>query len=531
MRKNKDNSSETLKNEHISQVINVFHGRQTPEQATLVGYGAIIDSMKLAVPMPDQLAIISEKHRQYRTPEWIVYTPRYMPQDSLYGHLIFALKYEGINLLFFKKLFDFVEKETIVSIVIKEPLSQYSRKIWFLYEWLLQKVLDISDLKEGNYVALIDEKRQYALSKGTNSSRHRIINNLPGTVYFCPLVFKTPRLENFINEAFTGEIARIISDVHKDILIRASSFLLLKDSKASFNIEGEVPSNQRAIRWSIAIGQAGAKELTLQELIRLQQIVIGSTRFVKPGLRAEGGFIGEHDRITGEPIPEHLSARWDDLEKLINGLLATATLFEKQKFNPVLSATIIAFGFVFIHPFTDGNGRIHRYLLHHLLAKLGFTPQGIVFPLSAAILERIDDYRKVLQAYSQPLQEFIEWKETENHNVEILNDTIDYYRYFDCTLQSEFIFECIENTIESIIPNEVDFLRKYDQMKAWLDNNFEMPDKMVSTLIRFLEQNRGSLSKRAQEKEFKDLTSEEINQIENKYKVIFGSVPISVFLK
>ena len=155
MRKIKDNSSEALKNEHISQVINVFHGRQTPEQATLVGYGAIIDSMKLAVPMPDQLAIISEKHRQYRTPEWIVYTPRYMPQDSLYGHLIFALKYEGINLLFFKKLFDFVEKETIVSIVIKEPLSQYSRKIWFLYEWLLQKVLDISDLKEGNYVALI----------------------------------------------------------------------------------------------------------------------------------------------------------------------------------------------------------------------------------------------------------------------------------------------------------------------------------------------------------------------------------------
>jgi len=58
-------------------------------------------------------------------------------------------------------------------------------------------------------------------------------------------------------------------------------------------------------------------------------------------------------------------------------------------------------------------------------------------------------------------------------------------------------------------------------MKAWLDNNFEMPDKMVAMLIRFLEQNNGSLSKRAQEKEFKDLTSEEINQIEQKYIDIF----------
>ncbi len=309
--------------------------------------------------------------------------------------------------------------------------------------------------------------------------------------------------------------------MHRDILLRTSAFLLLKDSKASFSIEGETPSHLRASRWGKVIGQAETKQLSTEELVRLQQIVIENNRFVKMGLRTEGGFVGEHDRSTGEPIPEHLSARWDDLEKLISGLLATSTLLEKSKFNPVLSATIIAFGFAFIHPFVDGNGRIHRYLLHHLLAKLGFTPQGIIFPVSAAILERIDDYRKVLEAYSQPILEFIEWKETENHNVEILNETIDYYRYFDATLQSEFIFECVERTIENIIPNEVEYLKKYDEMKAWLDNNFEMPDKMVAMLIRFLEQNNGSLSKRAQEKESGDLRSEETNQIEKQYKMIF----------
>ena len=239
------------------------------------------------------------------------------------------------------------------------------------------------------------------------------------------------------------------------------------------------------------------------------------------GLRTEGGFVGEHDRSSGEPIPDHLSARWQDLDKLINGLLETSMLLEKSKFNPVLSATIIAFGFVFIHPLVDGNGRIHRYLIHHLLAKLGFTPQGIVFPVSAAILERIDDYRKVLESYSQPILDFIQWKETENHNVEILNETIDYYRYFDATLQSEFLFECVERTIDNIIPNEVAYLQKYDEMKSWLDNTFEMPDKMIAMLIRFLEQNNGSLSKRAQDKEFKDLTSNEIKKIEKQYKIIF----------
>jgi len=88
-------------------------------------------------------------------------------------------------------------------------------------------------------------------------------------------------------------------------------------------------------------------------------------------------------------------------------------------------------------------------------------------------------------------------------------------------LQSEFIFECVERTIENIIPNEVEYLKKYDEMKAWLDNNFEMPDKMVAMLIRFLELNNDSLSKRAQDKEFRDLTSEEIIQIEKLYKIIF----------
>ncbi len=508
-------------NKHFSQVINVFHGRQTPEEATIVGYGAVIDSLNLAVTLPSQLAVISKKHRQYHTPEWLVYTPRHMPEDSLYGHLTFAIKYEGINLLFYTKLFDIVDKKTIESMVITEPLSQYSRKIWFLYEWLLQKDLDIPDLKEGNYVPLIDEKLQYAIRKGINSGRHRIFNNLPGTLNFCPLISKTKKLENFINEDLSGKAAKVISGVNKDILLRTSAFLMLKDSKASFSIEGEIPTHTRATRWGKVIGQAGIKSLSKEELVRLQQIVIESNRFIKMGFRTEGGFIGEHDRNSGEPIPEHISARWQDLEILIDGLIETSKKLEKQELNPVLSATMIAFGFVFIHPFVDGNGRIHRYLIHHLLATSGFTPKGIIFPVSAAILDRIDDYRKVLESYSHPLLDFIEWRVTDDHNVEVLNDTIDYYRFFDATHLAEFLFGCIKKTTDEIIPVEIIYLRKYDEMKSWLDNKFEMPNRLVSLLIRFLEQNNGILSGRAKRKEFSILTDKEIKQIENKYNECF----------
>jgi len=170
--------------------------------------------------------------------------------------------HEGINLLFFKKLFEKVDREAIQLMVINEPLSQYSRKIWFLYEWLLQKVLDIPDLKDGNYIPLINEKQQYALSKGINSTRNRILNNLPGTINFCPLITKTQRLENFIKEDLSEKTGKVISGVHRDVLLRTSAFLLLKDSKASFSIEGEVPSHTRASRWGNVIGQAETKELS-----------------------------------------------------------------------------------------------------------------------------------------------------------------------------------------------------------------------------------------------------------------------------
>ena len=505
---------------HFSQNITIFHGRQAPERGTLVGYGAVIETLELSIPIPTRLALISEKRKLYKTAEWQVFTPRHIPKDTLYGHLVFALKYEGINLLFFKKLFTKVDGKMIEELVKKEPSGQYSRKIWFLYEWLLKIRLEIPDLKDGNYVNLMDESLQYSNRSSIISSRHRIRNNLPGSVNFCPLIFKTSKLDHYIQSNLAEKTTDLFQGVHKDILLRTSAFLLLKDSKASFTIEGENPTQNRAMRWGRAIGQAGLKTLSKDELLRLQQIVIENSRFVSLGFRNEGGFVGDHDRTTGEPIPDHISARWQDVETLIDGLLESAGLMERTAFHPVLSAAVVAFGFVFIHPFTDGNGRIHRYLIHHILSKLKFTPQGFIFPVSSAILERIEDYRKVLENYSQPLLDFIEWKNTPDNNVEVLNDTIDYYRYFDATLQAEFLFECVDYTINKIIPFEVDYLQRYDAMKNWLDDRFQMPDNIVALLIRFLEQNGGKFSKRAKEKEFVALTEKEVQEIEENFELI-----------
>jgi DNA-binding transcriptional ArsR family regulator len=98
---------------------------------------------------------------------------------------------------------------------------------------------------------------------------------------------------------------------------------------------------------------------------------------------------------------------------------------------------------------------------------------------------------------------------------------MDYYRYFDATLQAEFLFECVDYTIKKIIPEEVAYLQHYDAMKNWLDNRFQMPDKMIALLVRFLSQNKGKLSKRSLGKEFSKLNDKEVIEIEKQFNFYF----------
>ncbi|WP_418510802.1 Fic family protein [Corallibacter sp.] len=507
----------------------VFHGKQTPEEGIIVGYAAIIHKLKLQMPMVTPIALICDQNKKYQNNEWIVLPSSYIPEDNtnlneieaIYKHLVFALKYEGINLLFFSFLIEHYSEEDLTSLVSIEPTGQYSRRIWFIIEWLRKKELKgMEPLNKKSYVAVVDERHQYAI-EGIKSRRQLVINNLPGTPDFCPLIKKTQKLEEYIKSNLSNENKKYLTGIRKEIIQRASSFLLLKDSKASFSIEGESPKSKRAFRWGQAIGQAGVNNLNEKELMRLQQVVIENSRFIEMGFRKKGGFVGEHDRITGEPIPDHISAKWQDLPNLMNGLITTNKLLGKSNIDPVIAATIIAFGFIFIHPFEDGNGRIHRYLIHHVLAKKKFSEQGIVFPISASILNHIDSYRQILESYSHKLLDFIEWEETNDHNISVLNDTINYYRYYDLTLQVEFLYDCVFDTIKHIIPDEFLYLTQYDLFKKNLDEAYEMPDKLVALLINFLGQNNGSLSKRARQKEFSLLTENEIESIEKLYKEIF----------
>jgi Fic family protein len=331
------------------------------------------------------------------------------------------------------------------------------------------------------------------------------------------MVRRTPLLEQFVAKQLDQQAREIVGRTHADVIRRAAAFLLLSDSRSSFQIEGEQPSSRRMERWGKVIGEAGSHSLSLAELERLQRIVIGDARLVHLGLRKEGGFIGMHDRKTREPIPDHISARAEDLRSLLEGIVAYDRRSLSGRIDPVVAAASIAFGFVYVHPFEDGNGRLHRWLIHHGLATAGYNPPGVVFPVSAAILRETKEYRAVLESYSRPLLDCIDWEATATGNVRVTNDTADYYRYFDATAHAEFLYKCVEQTIQHDLPDEVNYLQAYDRFTEGVQTILDMPNEKIDLLHHFLQQGQGHLSKRARTKEFAALTDTEIEQIEGLY--------------
>ena len=500
--------------------VSIFQESRLPETALPVGYAALIAAFDLQVPLPLILCAIGVRHKVYEQNGWRIYTPRHEPSATLEGHLVFALKYEGLDLAVLKRFFEAVDPAELEIMIRAKPNSGYMRRIWFLYEWLLNQQLDIPDAKTGTYAKIVDSKLQWAI-KGTTSTRHRVRNNLPGSRDYCPLVRRTDALNAFVASKLDEQAKAVIGKISGSILARTAAFLLLRDSKSSYAIEGESPPHDRIQRWGKAIGEAGKHPLDEDEFIRLQRIVIGKdNRFIKMGFRKEGGFVGEHEQETRKPLPDHISARHEDLSDLMRGLISFDHDYASE-LDPVIASAVLAFGFVYIHPFEDGNGRIHRYLIHHVLTARGFNPRGLVFPVSAAILDRINDYRSVLETYSARLLPLVDWKPTAKMNVEVLNDTGDFYRYFDATPHAEFLFECVQRTVEHDLPDEAAFLERYDVFKNHVETMAEMPASTIDLLFSFLKQNNGQLSNRAREKEFSSMTDDEIEGFEAIYQEVF----------
>jgi len=491
-----------------------FQEKTVPAESRLAGWAYLVRTLGVSAPVR-RPSVISNSHIKGSRREeglWNIFDKRYWPGDDFHDHLGFALRNEDLDLLVLKRVFDAIPPETVATFVRLGPTGALSRRAWYLYEFLTGRQLDIPDAEAVGAVDLLDHEA-YFTSAPRLSRRHKVRDNLLGTAAFCPVIRRTKTLADFAKRNLGTIANEIVGRTGAHVVARAGSFLLLADSRASFEIEGERPPRSRLERWGRAILQAGRNPLTLDEIIRLHSVLIEDRRFIQAGLRPDGVFLGERDH-DGDPLPEFIGARPKDLHALMQGLIEANERMREAGLDPVLQAAATAFGFVYVHPFQDGNGRLHRCLIHHVLAERKFTPVGIVFPVSSVMLDRIDDYRNTLQTHSGPLMNFIEWRSTPTRNVEVLNDTLDLYRYFDCTGEAAFVYACVERTIDHDLPREIDYLRRHDEALRRIMDTVEMPDRVAENLIMYIRKNNGTLGRKRRENEFAKLTDPEVASIE-----------------
>ncbi len=491
-----------------------FQDKLVPARTELAGWAALVHTLGLKAPVREP-SCISEKHiggSQRIDGPWRVFDKRYKAGSDLTDHLTFALRHEAIDLLVLKRALETVPGKTIEEFVKATPTGAVTRRLWFFYELLTGSRLNLDDAQNVSAVDALDPEL-YFTSEPRLSQRHRVRDNLLGSAGFCPIIRKSEKLISYLELDLAQKAQETIVKTGAKLIARAASFMLLADSRASFEIEGERPPQNRIERWGRAVLEAGKRPLNQTEIYRLHTILIGDGRFTEIGYRTAGVFLGERD-YTNDPIPEFIGAHQADLPALMTALNECNNRMRPSKLDAVLQAAAIAFGFVYIHPLADGNGRLHRCLIHHVLAERKFTPPGLVFPVSSVMLDRIDDYRDTLQAHSAPLMPFIEWKVTADQNVEVTNDTADLYRYFDCTAEAEFLYACVQRTVEHDLPREIDYLKRHDAAMQRIMNAVEMPDRLAQSLIMFIRQNNNQLGRRRRENEFEKLTDTEVTTIE-----------------
>ena len=443
------------------------------------------------------------------------------PLDPL-QNLHFALAREGVRLDLLRILFRNLEARAVRDLVAAAPLGKYGRRIWFLYEFLTGKELDHELLGRHRNTAYVDllDPRQNVTTTGKPSPRHRVLDNLLGPRAFCPEVRRTRFMAQMERSPLDREGEALIRQCPEDLYARITDWLYRSETRTSYAIEGEEPSPDRLSRFVALLQRAGRQSppfhrLDRELLLAVQRATL-DPRFVSDSYREGQVFVGR-TLMEGEQV-DYIPPRAEDLEDLMTGWFQCANrlLDPKSGVHPVQAAAVISFGFVLLHPFWDGNGRLHRFLIHHILSVRGYTPQDFIFPVSAVILKQRRDYESLLASVSSPLTNRIRYVWGEDRSLKVLEETADLYRNLDLTALTEGLFRYVERTVREEIPREMRFLVGFDRARERAREIVDLPDRELDRFILFCRQGGGRLPAKRRKHFTQDLrlTDQEILEME-----------------
>ncbi|MGR9088358.1 MAG: Fic family protein [Gammaproteobacteria bacterium] len=446
-----------------------------------------------------------------------VYSQSYWPGDRTGDHLEFALKYDGVNLGILSALFDVAPADEIAAWISSKPTGKYARRVWFLYEFLTGRELPLPVLTKGNYIELLESDRYYTVAPGRRVQRQRVIDNLLGGKDFCPIIRRTEKLAAMEGIDLRKRCDEIVTSYPPELLRRTLSYLYNKETKSSFQIEHIKPSASRTEKFIGLLEMAEHKDFCEKPLLIGVQNRIVDARFRDTDYRASQNYVGQTISYQKqlEQLVHYVCPRPDDLPELMAGLLTAHQMMKEGAVPAIIHAAAISYGFVFMHPFEDGNGRIHRFLIHNILFLRGAIPKGLMFPVSAAMLKNPALYDHSLEPFSSPLMRLVEYDLDDLGRMTVSGETGRLYRYIDMTAQAEALYDFVKLAIEHELAEELDFLANYDRTKQAIQEIVDMPDRLIDLFINLCLQNNGRLSARMKESHFGFLTDDELADMED----------------
>ena len=460
---------------------------------TPLGYQHLIDTLHLEVTPLERVAFIdSSVNRRVDSGTRILFPASVAIDTSLVGHLEFALRHEGVNLEVIDAAFASAEitPAALIAQWQAKPTGEHIRRACFLWEWLTGDELQVAALPNGGYVDLFPEDIYYTAAQPVRSPKFRIRNNALGTPAFCPVVRRsvmscTPPLEELLKEARHALEALEDPELYR----RAVAYLCLSETRSSYAIESETPSFNKQERFVQLLQRAGEPvEVNEQWLVGLQNAIVRDVYSQEASYRHQQNWLEDASgRVSFFPAPaedlEYVMRGWEDF---VNDTRRCTDLLVKT--------ACAAFGFVYLHPFLDGNGRLHRFLIQHMLARSTLMAPGTLVPVSAVIEKNIPAYSELLTAFSRPVTALWDYRRGDQEPIVISHPGSRAYRFLRADREVAFLHDMIRQAVREEIPQELAYLKGYDAAFSELNDELDLPQKDLSALIRMIQSNRGRLS-------------------------------------
>lgn len=458
-----------------------------------IGYEFLRQSLALQAFPPARPAFIKPVTRIEQTEDALAVPKHVAPNtDDPVAHLLFALKHEGTNLQILAEAMPRVDPAALTAEIRRAPSGAYTRLAGYLWEQFNKQQLPNLPEISGPTVDLFDPQR-YVTGRRERNARWRVAFNGLGSLGYCATVERTPYIQNAIKADILGRANDFIASLGKNVIERALSWAYLHETKSSYAIERETPSEEKSRMFVALLHQAhDKKQLTEEYLVDLQNTAISNPYLRDASFRREQNHLSGPLRgaagVTYVPPPPAM------VPELMEHLMTLGNT-APHTIDPIIAASIVSFGFVYIHPFMDGNGRLSRFLFHQALCQSGRLEKGLLLPVSVAMSRHEDEYLDVLQQYSKPARERwdVTWIEGNDYEFRFNGDP-GMYRYWDATACVEFGFRMAEQALETELREETIYLARYDQVVKEVGERFDVRSSDLAVLVRSVLDNNGKLS-------------------------------------